>query len=746
MASRGNQREMYEIAREMFRDAMRGKWNAVEEKYRTNPQAHFTRITNSAHTALHFAVSEGQTEVVKQLTKVVTVEILWLPNDRGNTPLHLAAAHGIAEMCFCFLNVDVQLVGARNGDGETPLFLAALHGKSKAFFAIHSKLQNGDDGLFYCRRDDGNTILHVAIMGEFFELAFTIMRLYPQLVNYNNEKGESALHLLAKNPFSFKSGHRFGRLDHIIYFCTWVEPLKAKAHSSHSIHQCQEREHKPPVPENCITCWTIFRLLWKAVNVIAKCRTSTKKKDTEVPSDRDQDNKDTRDQSDHRSAANKLSKKISFARDQMFPPNYMTLFHVLVIVMEFLLVLLGVGILRFSKLKEKKQKNVWAVQIMEELVMQASQWEYNEDGRKPLWSLFDTTNPGDKLELEDSVQEPLLSSAEKDPGSVIPNGQKGDDKKSIKVLKQLSDKTETPILVSAKTGVIEMVEKILDVFPVAIQDVNDQGKNIVLLAVENRQPDVYKLVKKKCMKEWVFQKVDKDGNSALHLAAKLGEKHPWIISGAALQMQWEIKWYKFVKKSMPKHFFARLNNEGETAKELFTQTHRSMLKEGGKWLSKTSESCSVVAALIATVAFAGVAEVPGGNRDDGTPNLKDRLGFDVFAMASLVALCFSVTSLLMFLSILTSRHVAEDFIRSLPRKLVLGLTSLFFSIASVLVSFCAGHFFLTKDKLKYAALPIYVATCFPVVLFAAAQFPLYLDLVKAILTDVPQRTYRETTF
>ncbi|KAE8667008.1 Bax inhibitor-1 family protein [Hibiscus syriacus] len=93
---------------------------------------------------------------------------------------------------------------------------------------------------------------------------------------------------------------------------------------------------------------------------------------------------------------------------------------------------------------------------------------------------------------------------------------------------------------------------------------------------------------------------------------------------------------------------------------------------------------------------------------------------------------FSVTAMVMFLSILTSRYQERDFGIDLPRKLLLGLTSLFVSIASVLVSFCAGHFFILKDKLKYAAFPVYAVTGLPVTLFAIALFPLYHDLAWAL--------------
>ena len=78
----------------------------------------------------------------------------------------------------------------------------------------------------------------------------------------------------------------------------------------------------------------------------------------------------------------------------------------------------------------------------------------------------------------------------------------------------------------------------------------------------------------------------------------------------------------------------------------------------------------------------------------------------------------------------------------LPRKLLLGMTSLLTAIASVLVSFCAGHVFIVQDLLKNAIYPIYVATCLPVSFLALAQLPLYFDLLLSILRKVPQRSYK----
>ncbi|GLT52967.1 hypothetical protein SLA2020_262700 [Shorea laevis] len=232
-------------------------------------------------------------------------------------------------------------------------------------------------------------------------------------------------------------------------------------------------------------------------------------------------------------------------------------------------------------------------------------------------------------------------------------------------------------------------------------------------------------------------------NSALHLAANLGDYKPWLIPGAALQMQWEIKWFEFVKASMSPDFFPHYNMERKTPEDLFTKTHNNLVKEGGEWLNKTSESCSVVAALIATVAFATSSTVPGGVQSNtGTPTLEKYPPFHVFAISSLVALCCSVTALVMFLSILTSRYQERDFGRGLPAKLLVGLTSLFISIASMLISFCAGHFFVLKDELKYAAFPVYVVTCLPITFFALVQFPLYFDLIRVTFKTVPQHSYK----
>ena len=105
----------------------------------------------------------------------------------------------------------------------------------------------------------------------------------------------------------------------------------------------------------------------------------------------------------------------------------------------------------------------------------------------------------------------------------------------------------TPILIAAKNGISEMVDEALKRDPVAMYDMDEKKKNIVLLSVEHKQPHVYELLlsleKKNIIKKSIFYEVDDEGNSALHLAAMKAE-FDWPVPGAASQMQWEIRWYE----------------------------------------------------------------------------------------------------------------------------------------------------------------------------------------------------------
>ena len=103
------------------------------------------------------------------------------------------------------------------------------------------------------------------------------------------------------------------------------------------------------------------------------------------------------------------------------------------------------------------------------------------------------------------------------------------------------------ILLAAKYGLLELMKRILSAIPVAIDDKTTENKNVVLVAVEKRQPCTLIELKNNHKDVWdsLIDEVDIEGNNALHLAAKLSKYRPWdLIGTSGIQMQWEIKFYR----------------------------------------------------------------------------------------------------------------------------------------------------------------------------------------------------------
>lgn len=196
---------------------------------------------------------------------------------------------------------------------------------------------------------------------------------------------------------------------------------------------------------------------------------------------------------------------------------------------------------------------------------------------------------------------------------------------------------------------------------------------------------------------------------------------------------------------MPESFVDHRNKQGKKPWEVFLDTHRDHIQKaegGGEWMNKLSQSCSVVASLIATVAYASATTFPGGNDSQGAPNYRGHPAFSTFIISAFAALCFSLVSLVMFLTILITGSPEFESSKSLPGKSLIGLTSLFISMGSILVSFCAGHFFFLKERMKFIALPIYIVGCIPIILIVMSQFPFYWNMLLSVYGRKPRPCYR----
>jgi hypothetical protein len=196
---------------------------------------------------------------------------------------------------------------------------------------------------------------------------------------------------------------------------------------------------------------------------------------------------------------------------------------------------------------------------------------------------------------------------------------------------------------------------------------------------------------------------------------------------------------QYINNTTGKKLIFVRNKKGKTPDEVFTEEHDELVKEGGKWLSNTSNACSVVAGLFVTVTFTTSSTVPDSVKQVD----KDNKAYKILAGSSFVSFCASLVAVVMFLAILTSGYRKKDFRYSLLKKLLLGLTAFYVSIASTLISFCSGHFSIFKDVLKSAASSSYLVVCLLLItFFAFQQLPLYVHLLWATFKKVPQRNYR----
>lgn len=311
--------------------------------------------------------------------------------------------------------------------------------------------------------------------------------------------------------------------------------------------------------------------------------------------------------------------------------------------------------------------------------------------------------------------------------------------------------------IAMKSGTTEFVMQCLQTFPDLIWH-KTKNQRILQVAIEERNDKILNLI---CElsgdhKDDLVSRRDEDGNNILHYAAKLAPSHHLKqVSGAPLQMQREMQWFKGVENLLPEKYRLLSNKDGNTAQEIFTEGHTALVKEARDWMKDTSNSCTVVTTLIATVTFAAAITVPGGinsadspSGNNGSPSpAPSRAGlpiflsndaFMVFAIADALSLFSSITSLLMFLSILTSRYAEVDFLKRLPRKLIIGLATLFISLATLMVAFGAALSILLRKELTWVTVPVSFFACVPVSSFIFHQFPLFWEIVR--------NTYRPSIF
>ncbi|KAI4332626.1 hypothetical protein L6164_017520 [Bauhinia variegata] len=90
-------------------------------------------------------------------------------------------------------------------------------------------------------------------------------------------------------------------------------------------------------------------------------------------------------------------------------------------------------------------------------------------------------------------------------------------------------------------------------------------------------------------------------------------------------------------------------------------------------MEHTANSCMLISTVIATGVLFAAFSIPGGDNDAGIPHYLKKPAFLIFAVSDATALISASPSTLIFLSIIISRYAENDFLSSLPLKLMFGL-------------------------------------------------------------------------
>ncbi|GLT47547.1 hypothetical protein SLA2020_212360 [Shorea laevis] len=174
------------------------------------------------------------------------------------------------------------------------------------------------------------------------------------------------------------------------------------------------------------------------------------------------------------------------------------------------------------------------------------------------------------------------------------------------------------IFEASKQGMVEFVIELLKINQPLIYN-NKDGRNVFMVAIQCRQENIFNLFYgiHEAWKTLILNRKDVKGNNTLHVAGEIAPHFQLArITSPALQMQRELQWFKEVERIVPEWCKEAKNfRDGEkppkTPYEVFSESHKELVQEGGKWMKETASSFIIVGTLIVTIMFAAAFTVPG---------------------------------------------------------------------------------------------------------------------------------------
>ncbi|GKV34318.1 hypothetical protein SLEP1_g42695 [Rubroshorea leprosula] len=311
-------------------------------------------------------------------------------------------------------------------------------------------------------------------------------------------------------------------------------------------------------------------------------------------------------------------------------------------------------------------------------------------------------------------------------------------------VKQVVESGAISIIFQAiKQGTNEIVFEILKANPDLIWYNEKLAKDLLSSVIKYREVGLLSFVTRfEAGKKALLSLEDKDGNNALHLAAKLPDRlYESVGIHAAWTMTFEDWWLEKIKSYLPCWYHEDENLYGETPEQVFYREHQELITDMEEWGKRTAKSYSLASVLIVTIMFAALFTVPGGiDEKTGMPKLLHIKQLSGFLMCDAVSFISASTSLLVFLSVLTQTYKrGRRRRRVLPFKLLFAITTLVISIATMIMAFIFALAVMLENK-RQVLLPLilYLLVGFVVLLYGW-HAPTLLSLLEIAILQKKNR-------
>ncbi|PWA86260.1 ankyrin repeat-containing domain, PGG domain protein [Artemisia annua] len=679
-------KDYFEYGAPLYEASIHGDWKAAKAILDKKPELVRYSLTQNGETALHVAASANRSKqvvtFVKNLVDLMENEDLELVNKNYNTALYLAAAAGNLETIEIMMAKNKILHTIPGAHGiMMPLYAAALFGSHK----VVKYLYDNSNEL----RDDAWTDMNrgwlpeKCVESDMFGIALDIVRKHPTLGRNN-----ALLGVLARKPGAFLK--------------TKSSILKGTVYSV-----CAFIGLKVEMPEKESQALQLLRILWEDIVKFSK-----KEIDDILRGPKDY---------------------IKSESGRVLPTVLQQL------------------IFEHLEKMERDCQGVDEVMHLKSLVSQHVVNMHLETQNIILQDNKTLSGKGDQpLEIQKTISEYIMRMS--DETQKLIKYKEGEEDLAVKLQELISKNITTMhramrraislekhpsrvLFIAAEMGNTNFIVELILRYPDLIWKVNDQNLSIFHVAVKHRHAGIYNLLYEiGAMKDMITPLIDENGNNMLHLVGMtVNRKQVENVSGGALEMQRELLWFQEVESIVPPSYRERRNSDGLTPHEVFTKEHKDMVTQGEKWVKEIASQCMVVAALIATMVFAAAFTVPGGyDQNNGIPIFHSKTTFKVFVVANAISLFSSSASILyMFLSVFTSRYAERDFLESVPRKLIIGMSYLFLSMTTMMIAFSVSFFVLYQKGLLWIPILISGFALIPFGIYVKAQYFLFIEMIRS---------------